>query len=179
MIIPGTAATSPPTVCPKCAINQDSGKLTCCARGGSWHGKCGDTTSPKFDYTWAMGNMACKSKSPGHLAQAPRQTNVPDAKSTVKAPPDQPTQTPRQTKAPYEVTLTLATKAVAIIEEPPNILPPPQPPCQTKVTDAKSITTAPQDQPTQAPRQTEAPDAQGKTTRNPSGKRDTHLYYIL
>ena len=66
MIMPGkTATTSPPTVCRKCAINQNSGKLSCCARGGSWHGKCGDTSKPEFDYTWTMGNNACKRKSRG------------------------------------------------------------------------------------------------------------------
>ena len=165
--MPGTAATSLPTLCPKCAIHQNSGKLTCCARGGSWHGMCGDTTNPKFDYTWAMGNKACKSKSPARPTQAPRETKAPDArpdaKSTTSAQPARPTQASHQTKAPDAKTTTTALPAR-----------PTQAPNDTESPYAKSTARAPPEQATQT-----RLDTQGDTTRNPSGKRDTSLYSNL
>ena len=32
---------------------------TCCAKGGSWHGKCGRSGDNKFDHTWTEGLSAC------------------------------------------------------------------------------------------------------------------------
>ena len=55
-----TTATPHPITCPKCATNK-AGKLTCCARGGSWFRKCGDSG----DYTWAEGLKACKDSASG------------------------------------------------------------------------------------------------------------------
>ena len=61
-----TIKTSAPTkkaasTCRKCGTNK-GGKRSCCGRGGSWFGKCGDEGDSKFDHTWADGMRACKSK---------------------------------------------------------------------------------------------------------------------
>ena len=48
--------------CPKCSIAEESGKPSCCARGGSWFKQCGDAGDTKFYHTWAEGIQACKSK---------------------------------------------------------------------------------------------------------------------
>ena len=50
--------------CSKCGIVKQSGKLSCCARGGAWFKKCGDFGDSNFDHTWVDGIQACKSKSP-------------------------------------------------------------------------------------------------------------------
>ena len=47
--------------CPNCGTNK-SGKLTCCARGGSWFRKCGNPGDPNFEYTWNDGYSSCKSE---------------------------------------------------------------------------------------------------------------------
>ena len=64
-----TAMTISPTKssdeCPKCGTMPNSGQVTCCARGGAWFKKCGDFGDTGFDYTWAEGVDACKSKSTG------------------------------------------------------------------------------------------------------------------
>ena len=46
--------------CPKCGTTNKSGKVSCCARGGSWFKNCGDEGNTKFDHTWAEGVQACK-----------------------------------------------------------------------------------------------------------------------
>ena len=46
--------------CSKCATAQKSGKLTCCAWGGSWYGTCGNPDNPNVDHTWSEGVNACK-----------------------------------------------------------------------------------------------------------------------
>ena len=46
-------------VCPKCSIIKRSGELSCCARGGSWHNQCSDSSDPTFDHTWNEGIQAC------------------------------------------------------------------------------------------------------------------------
>ena len=52
--------------CPKCATNvatnKESGTPSCCFRGGSWFGKCGNPGDSKFDHTWFEGIQMCKSK---------------------------------------------------------------------------------------------------------------------
>ena len=48
--------------CPKCGTAKKSGKLSCCARGGSWFRKCGDALEANFDHTWVEGIQACKRK---------------------------------------------------------------------------------------------------------------------
>ena len=61
-------AETPPTTnasvmiikrCQKCGTTKQSGKPSCCARGGAWFKKCGDAGDTKFDHTWAEGMQAC------------------------------------------------------------------------------------------------------------------------
>ena len=49
--------------CSKCGIFKQSGKLSCCARGGAWFKNCGNAGDAHFDHTWFEGIQACKSKS--------------------------------------------------------------------------------------------------------------------
>ena len=57
--IAGQIIHTPTTkTCPKC-IATGQGKPSCCAKGGSWHRKCGDPGDLK-EYTWQEGLEACK-----------------------------------------------------------------------------------------------------------------------
>ena len=56
--------TSATPVCPKCVAHKESGKLTCCARGGAWFQKCGNIGNSNFDHTWIEGIRACQSAFP-------------------------------------------------------------------------------------------------------------------
>ena len=49
-------------VCSKCGTTRQSGKRSCCARGGAWFKKCGDVGDTHVDHTWAEGVIACKGK---------------------------------------------------------------------------------------------------------------------
>ena len=55
------SVTNPSSTCSKCGPTN-SGKLSCCSRGGTWFRNCGDAGDPKFDHTWSEGMEACKSK---------------------------------------------------------------------------------------------------------------------
>ena len=46
-------------VCLKCGSVKKSKKMSCCARGGSWFGKCGDSG----EHTWSQGFEACRASS--------------------------------------------------------------------------------------------------------------------
>ena len=48
--------------CPKCAISEKNGKISCCARGGAWYSNCGNDGDTRFDHTWFEGVQACESK---------------------------------------------------------------------------------------------------------------------
>ena len=52
--------TSIASVCPKCGLIKKSGRLSCCARGGSWFGKCGSVGDTNLHHTWDDGFQACK-----------------------------------------------------------------------------------------------------------------------
>ena len=52
------AASSP--VCPRCAMVKRSGKLSCCARSGSWYKNCARTSDSAFEHTWNEGLAACR-----------------------------------------------------------------------------------------------------------------------
>ena len=54
------AATRIPPVCPKCAAIKKSGKLSCCAPGGTWFQNCGTSRNSDVDHTWVEGVQACK-----------------------------------------------------------------------------------------------------------------------
>ena len=43
----------------QCSRNKKSGKLSCCAHGGSWFKNCGDDGDQTFDHTWSEGIRAC------------------------------------------------------------------------------------------------------------------------
>ena len=49
------------TRCPNCGTKK-SGKASCCGRGGTWFGRCGDLNNFKFEHTWVEGIRACASK---------------------------------------------------------------------------------------------------------------------
>ena len=49
--------------CPKCGSITQSGKRSCCARGGSWFKNCGDAGDSNAGHTWVEGIQACKCKS--------------------------------------------------------------------------------------------------------------------
>ena len=55
----GTVSPSS-SVCLKCGIIAKSGKISCCGRGGSWFGNCGNAGTAKRHYTWHEGIQACK-----------------------------------------------------------------------------------------------------------------------
>ena len=60
-----TTTTTTTTVgpsCPTCGAIVKSGKLSCCARGGSWFENCGATGNTKFEHTWYEGIQACKAQ---------------------------------------------------------------------------------------------------------------------
>ena len=65
--LPAASSANVPK-CRKCGVNGNFGKLNCCARGGSWHKKCGNVNDPRFNYKydWAMGAQACKKNSDGN-----------------------------------------------------------------------------------------------------------------
>ena len=47
--------------CPKCGMTK-SGILSCCGRGGTWFGKCGNKVTKFLLYTWIEGIGACMSE---------------------------------------------------------------------------------------------------------------------
>ena len=69
-----------------------NGDASCCGKGGSWHGKCGDAGEPDsedtwtggenaegsheahFEYTWAEGKKACRVPAPTPTAIVPALT---------------------------------------------------------------------------------------------------------
>ena len=46
--------------CSKCGSTKQSGKQSCCARGGAWFENCGDVGDTQFDHTWAEGIKVCE-----------------------------------------------------------------------------------------------------------------------
>ena len=65
-------ATRAVSTCSKCgALN--SGKSSCCGRGGAWVGKCAKKVNGEFSYTWSEGIQSCQTESEceclsGHVA---------------------------------------------------------------------------------------------------------------
>ena len=55
-----TTTTDGADVCPKCGAGKKFGKHSCCARGGAWFKKCGNTDEAQFDHTWTEGIRACE-----------------------------------------------------------------------------------------------------------------------
>ena len=44
--------------CYKCG-SDINGRLSCCAKGATWEGKCGHVGDTKFKYTWGQGLRIC------------------------------------------------------------------------------------------------------------------------
>ena len=63
-------------VCLTCGIITKSGKLSCCARGGSWFGKCGATGNAQVQHTWSEGIQVCKARQPNAVMGQQRNDNI-------------------------------------------------------------------------------------------------------
>ena len=50
------------TVCRKCGVFKKSGRLSCCAPGGSWYKNCGSEDNANVDHRWLEGVKACNRK---------------------------------------------------------------------------------------------------------------------
>ena len=60
MRAPAQVALQAPEVgCSACGTFKKSGKVSCCARNGSWFGRCGNVDDPRFDHTWMDGIRVC------------------------------------------------------------------------------------------------------------------------
>ena len=59
-----TGATRTPIIssCLTCGAIKSTGSLSCCARGGSWFGKCGGSGKIKRQHTWQEGIQACEAR---------------------------------------------------------------------------------------------------------------------
>ena len=55
--------------CPRCVLHPRG--LTCCKRGGSWHGKCGHPGEPNIEHTWEEGLKVCGSAIPPTTTTTP------------------------------------------------------------------------------------------------------------
>ena len=47
--------------CTEC-VSSKAG-LTCCAKGGSWEGKCGRPGDTRFEHTWGEGLKGCAKRA--------------------------------------------------------------------------------------------------------------------
>ena len=59
---PAVTTMQSDVACRECGTIEKSGKLNCCARGGSWFGKCGSTANANVGHTWYEGVQACKAR---------------------------------------------------------------------------------------------------------------------
>ena len=59
---PAAATTPISPVCPACGIVKRSGKLSCCAPGGSWFGNCGSAGNANLEHTWHEGIRVCNTQ---------------------------------------------------------------------------------------------------------------------
>ena len=56
-------AMSAPMICTNCSTFKRSGQASCCAPGGAWYEKCGNSNNKNVDRSWLEGVEACKCKS--------------------------------------------------------------------------------------------------------------------
>ena len=49
--------------CPRCGTFKKSGRVSCCATGGTWYKNCGDADNRNTGHSWLEGVEACKRKS--------------------------------------------------------------------------------------------------------------------
>ena len=62
--------------CPNCGTLKKSGKLSCCAPGGTWFQNCGDGSNSNLGHTWFEGIQACVSLEAKTQAMLDRQTTT-------------------------------------------------------------------------------------------------------
>merc|ERR1712187_14779 len=60
--------------CSKCGTFPKSGRVSCCAPGGSWYKNCGAANNDNFDHKWSEGTEVCK---PPETTAAPEPVNEP------------------------------------------------------------------------------------------------------
>ena len=59
-----TAGVASSTIqCQNCGTFKKSGRVSCCATGGTWYKKCGDAGNRSAGHSWLEGVEACKRKS--------------------------------------------------------------------------------------------------------------------
>lgn len=61
-MISAATTTSMGSICRQCGIMRQSGKASCCTRGGSWFRTCGSARSTHLPHTWHEGIQACKAQ---------------------------------------------------------------------------------------------------------------------
>ena len=54
--------TDSPSMCSQCGKFPKSGRVSCCAPGGAWYKKCGESGGGNFDHSWSEGTNVCKRK---------------------------------------------------------------------------------------------------------------------
>ena len=59
-IITSTASNS--MTCSRCGTFKKSGRVSCCAPGGTWFKNCGSVDNRNVDHRWFEGTQACKRK---------------------------------------------------------------------------------------------------------------------
>ena len=57
-----TSTIAVTSACPKCGTFRKSGRVSCCAPGGSWFKTCGGVVNKNVDHRWSEGVKACKRK---------------------------------------------------------------------------------------------------------------------
>ena len=109
--------------CATCGTFKKTGKISCCAHGGSWFGKCGNVGDSGFYHTWTDGIQVCNAfaressrEEVAHAAFARSQTVTHSVNATERRnATESKTSTGRSTRAvtrPRDVTQMLdLTKA--------------------------------------------------------------------
>ena len=83
MSTPAVTTTAISIACYECGIIQASGKISCCGRGGSWFGNCGNVENAKFGHTWHEGIRACEPRKFESQAAVGQQLHAFQPKSNV------------------------------------------------------------------------------------------------
>jgi len=66
------ATTTVASACLTCGLIKKTGKLSCCARGGSWFGDCAATANADVQHTWYEGVQACKGRQRNKVVRKQR-----------------------------------------------------------------------------------------------------------
>ena len=68
--------TTSSRVCRKCGTIGKSGKMSCCALGGSWFKNCGGAGNARLQHTWYEGIHACKARIQSRTAVGQQENTV-------------------------------------------------------------------------------------------------------